>query len=226
MGLTVHYTINFNGTQKRLIDKLGTIRNACLDLPFEEVGVVETTKITKNHIKVFNWLQSNEIPNNTDKNLEMRNLILQMIGTNIEQMIQLGEWKHEDKRHWKEQKPTTIVQLPLWPGEGCEASDLIFEKRGKQWICSSFCKTQYATNFVQCHLLVINLFDMLKNEGFEVDIYDEGDYWETRDLKVLGENINESTAMISSMAETFKKHFGAKNMEAPIDNCKNYMKTE
>ena len=67
---------------------------------------------------------------------------------------------------------------------------------------------------------------MLKNEGFEVDIYDEGDYWETRDLKVLGENINESTAMISSMAEIFKKHFGAKNMEAPIDGCKNYMKTE
>ena len=131
MGLTVNYTISFNGTQKQLIDKLGTIRNACMDLPFEEVGIVETTKITKNHIKVFNWLQSNEIPNNTDKNLEMRNLILQMIGTNIEQMIQLGEWKHEGKKHWKEQKPTTIVQLPLWPGEGCEASDLIFEKRKK-----------------------------------------------------------------------------------------------
>ena len=226
MGLTIHYDISFTGTQKQLIEKLTKIRSACMDLPFQEVGKIKSVKITKNHIKVFNWLQNiTKYPNNSEENLKMRNLIMEMLGTNAWEMVQLGEWKKEDNRHWKEQRPTTLVSLPLWPGEGCENSDIYFEKRNKKWICSSFCKTQYATEFVKCHLLVITLFDMFKKEGFEVEISDEGNYWETRDLKVLAKNINDYTALISGIAESMKNNFGG-NVIAPIDICKNYMDVE
>jgi len=38
MGLTIHYTIEFKGTAKQLQKKLEKVRQACRDLPFEEVG--------------------------------------------------------------------------------------------------------------------------------------------------------------------------------------------
>ena len=123
MGLTVHYTISFTGTEKELTKKLEEIRNACMDLSFEEVGKVKS------------------------------------------------------------------VSLNLLAGEGCENTNLNFEKHGKKWTCKSFTKTQYAKNFAKCHLLVISLFDMLKENGFEVEIYDESDYWETRDLSNLAKNM-------------------------------------
>ena len=228
MGLTIHYDISFKGTKKQLIEKLTKIRSACMDLPFEEVGKVKSVKITRNHIKVFNWLQNiTKYPNNFEENLVMRDLIMEMLGTNTGEMVHLGEWKHEDNRSWRDQKPTTLVSLSLWAGEGCEGSDVNFEKRNKKWICSSFCKTQYATEFVKCHLLVITLFDMFKAEGFDVEIDDEGNYWETRNLKVLAKNINDYTGLISGIAESMKNNFGKNvNVIAPIDNCKNYMDVE
>ena len=224
MGLTIHYDISFKGTQKQLIKKLEKIRSACMDLPFEEVGKIKSVKITKNHIKVFNWIQSMlNYPNNNRDNLNMRDLIMEMLGTSTLEMVQLGEFKQENNRIWRKQKPTTLVSLPLWAGEGCEGSDVNFEKRDKKWICKSFCKTQYATEFVKCHLLVITLFDMFKAEGFEVEISDEGDYWETRDLKVLGKNINDYTGLLTGFAKTLKENFGGNVIVSEIDNCKNYM---
>jgi len=143
-------------------------------------------------------------------------------------MVELGEWKEEGNTHWKVVKPTTMVSLPLMPGEGCESSDLHFQRIRGKYRCKSFCKTQYAKQFVKCHLLVIQLLDMLKKEGFEVDVYDEGEYWQTRDLKVLAKNINESTAVISSVLGGLKSAAEERGMvvDAPIETCKNIMKVD
>jgi len=202
MGLTLHYNIEFNGTAKQLQAKLEKIRQACSDLPFEEVGEkVETVRITKKIIDTWNELQKKcSHPNNSDKNLAKRDREIEKLGVTTWQMTEIGEWKHEDGKHWRETKPTTMVSLSLWPEKGCESADLNFKRRKGKFVCDSFCKTQYAEHFVQCHLLVIQLLDLLKTESFVmVDIYDEGDYYQTRDIAVLAKNINESTAMISSI---------------------------
>jgi len=48
MGLTIHYTIEFEGTTKQLQGELENVRRICLDLPFEKVGErVKTVNITK-----------------------------------------------------------------------------------------------------------------------------------------------------------------------------------
>jgi len=47
MGLTIHYTIEFKSTAKQLQTKLEKVRQACRDLPFEEVGEIGTVKITQ-----------------------------------------------------------------------------------------------------------------------------------------------------------------------------------
>ena len=121
-----------------------------------------------------------------------------------------------------------MISLYLWPGEGCESSELNLQKRKRKFVCSSFCKTQYAEQFVKCHLLVVQLLDMLKAEGFDVDVYDEGGYWQTRDLKVLAKNINDYTSLISSVLGGLKSAAGEKGMvvDAPIEGCKNIMKVD
>jgi hypothetical protein len=226
MGLTIHYKVEFQGTARQLQTKLQQIKSACLDLPFEEVGQVKCVKITPDHIKIFKWLQGMlSYPNNGRDNLKMRDLIMDMLGVQTQQMIELGIWHDEGNRSWQEYEPTTIVSLALWPGEGCESCDLNFYKRGKVFVCHSFCKTQYATRFVDCHLLVIKLLDMLKEAGFKLNVNDEGNYWETRDLEVLAKNINDYTVLLGSVFGCLKqicRESGQKlSVESPIESCKN-----
>lgn len=230
MGLTIHYTIKHRGKKEQLKDKLEKIRQACLDLPFEEVGEVKVVKITKETWTAYKRLQQEcNYPNNTDENLERRDRILEEnFGVTTWQMIEADHYWRGTKLIDCTGKPTTLVGLYLWPGQGCESSTLNFYKRGNKYLCKSFCKTQYAEQFAKCHLLVIQLLDMLKAEGFEVDVYDEGKYWETRDIKVLAKNINESTALIKAILGSLKSAAQQNGMvvEAPITECENYMKVD
>lgn len=229
MGLTIHYTIEFNGTAKQLQTKLERIRQVCMDLPFEEVGEkVETVRITRDTIKIWDWLQEKLSHHKGIDNLAMRDLIMEKLGVTTWRMVELGEWKKEGNRHRRVVKPTTMVSLHLLPGEGCESAEFNFQRIRGKFRCKSLCKTQYAEEFVKCHLLVVQVLDMLKAEGFEVDVYDEGEYWQTRDMKVLAKNINESTAAISSVLGSLQSAAKEKGMvvEAPIEKCQNYMKVD
>ena len=117
MGLTIHYTVEFDGTAKQLQRKLEKIRQHCRDLPFEEVREVETVKITKDIIKIWNFLQEMIAhPNNSIDNMALRDLIMEKLGVTTWRMVELGEWKQEENRYWKVVKPTTMVSLSLWPG--------------------------------------------------------------------------------------------------------------
>lgn len=222
MGLTIHYTIEYKGTVKQLQTKLEKIRQACRDLPFEEVGEVGTVKISQAIIDLWNYHQTR------GNSREERDAAMKELGITPWQMVELGEWKHEGNTSWKVQKPTTMVSLYLWPGEGCESAELNFQRIRGKFVCRSFCKTQYADEFVKCHLLVVQLLDILKADGFQVDVYDEGEYWQTRDMKVLGKNINESTALIAGFLGGLKSAAEEKGMvvDSPIEGCKNIMKVE
>lgn len=145
-------------------------------------------------------------------------------------MIQLGDFCEEENRIWQERKPATVISFGVWAGEGCESTDFNFEKRGERWVCSSFTKTQYAEEFVKCHLLVIKVLDLFVEQGFTAKVNDEGEYWETRDLSKLAKSINEYTQMIQAICGGLKKAAEKTNrdirIEAPIDECKNYMKVD
>lgn len=229
MGLTIHYTVEFDGTTKQLQKKLEKIRQTCRDLPFEEVREVETVKITKDIIKIWNELQKAlSYPNNTDENRTKRDEIMKGLGVTTWRMVELGEWRKEGNVSWKVERPTTMVSLYLWPGEGCESLEFNFQRINGKFVSKSCCKTQYAEQFVRCHLLVIQLLDMLKQDGFAVDVYDEGGYWETKDIKVLAKNINESTALIAGILGGLQSATKGKGIvvEAPIEKCKNIMRVD
>ncbi|GAF97177.1 unnamed protein product, partial [marine sediment metagenome] len=174
------------------------------------------------------WDYYQESGRKRETTMEQRDKHFAELGIIPWQMVELGEWVGEEDVSYKDRKPTTMVSLYLLPGEGCENAELNFQRIRGKYVCSSFCKTQYAEEFVKCHLLVVQLLDMLKAEGFEVEVSDEGEYWETRDLKVLAKNINEFTALISGFLGTVKKMVEEQGMtlDAPIEKCKNFMKVD
>jgi len=223
MGLTINYTIEFSGTARQLEAKLQNIRNKCMDLPFANVGdKVDNVKITKNHIKVYNWLQSQtRCPNNSNDNLAMRDLIMKMFGLDTWTLI-FAQLSAPNRTL----RPTQCISLALWPGDGCESCDLGFFKHHNVWRSRAFCKTQYATHFVQCHLLVIKMLDLLKESGFTVEVHDDGHFWETRDLKTLADNINDYTALIKNIFGTIKTccNKNGFTLQAPIATSENYLK--
>lgn len=221
MGLTIHYKFKFKGTVGELTNKLEQLRQKCLDLPFAEVGKVERKEITKTAIRVWNGTQYQP-----DITTETRDKAIAKFGLDAWNIVKAMDYDNHDCPL----QPCSLVALSLWPGEGCESSDLGFYKRPRQqyWRCREFCKTQYAAEFVRCHLLVVKMIDLAKKVGLEiVDIHDEGEYYETRDINKLAESINASTAMIESVLGVLNAGLPEGTaIEAPIEKSKNYMKTE
>lgn len=220
MGLTIHYEVQFRGSKQALIAGLTAIREKCRDLPFEEVDEVEQKEITLGAIRC--WQNHQSSPEHT---VEQRDRDMALYGLDAWDIIEAIN--HDDTPCLQ---PTFLIGLYLWPGKGCEDSSLRFYKRQRQqvWRCDAFCKTQYAEHFVRCHLLVVTLMDIVKaTEGFTVQVSDEGEYWETRNIETLAENINASTAMIKGVLGSLQQSLpdGA-TIEANISKSENYIKTD
>lgn len=221
MGLTIHYKAKFAGTKEELIAKLEQLRQKCLDLPFAEVGKVFTKSLTSHVIDV--WDSNQYQPNIT---VEQRDEALKEAGFD-DCWFLIKAMDYDAK---PQLQPCEIVGLSIWPGEGCESSNIWFYKRPRQkyWRVREFCKTQYATEFVRCHLLVVKLIDLADELSLGIcGVHDEGEYYKSRDLKKLAESINDYTALISSIFGTIKETMGSGGqVEASIETCKNYMKVD
>lgn len=112
----------------------------------------------------------------------------------------------------------------LWAGNGCEPTNIgLISLDGTNWIGHGFTKTQYAEEFVKCHLRVITILDACKELGILKSVHDEGEYWETRKIEVLGENINGSTAMIMGLAKVLQGSWKMDNVQSAVDDCKNFV---
>jgi hypothetical protein len=96
----------------------------------------------------------------------------------------------------------------------------------KGWCWSSFCKTQYASqygveHFLRCHLTVIRLLDHAKQLGILASVSDEGDYWEKRDIKALTQEVGEWNEGMAGLVGQLKDLFGG-DFAAPITEYSNF----
>jgi len=223
MGLTIHYTIGYKGTADQLLSKLNTIRSQCLDLPVEEVREIEHVHYRKEDLQFyFDTEKKTFYPNNTTKAMQAAEKAYQQKGLDREVLIDLQVFHRITKPQAVE-----LLKWSVWAGKGCEGTAFHFVRQKKTWKCISFTKTPHAEQFVKCHLLVIQVLDLFKEQGFTVKVKDEGKYWETRDLSVLAENINDYTDLLKTLFGSISKQAKEAGMtvEAPITECQNYMKS-
>ena len=120
--------------------------------------------------------------------------------------------------------------------EGHKVATLKTKLNGWRW--GSFCKTQYANspdcgglpNFLQCHLTVIAMLDAAKELGFKVEVSDEGDFWEKRDVKALAAEIGNWDKMIAGLFGAMKDAVAASGtglvVESAMSGRKDFEKLE
>ena len=208
MGLTIHYRLTTELTNPKDVRQLvETIRQHALDLPFKEVG--EVKEFTGNET---DYRSGDE---------EDRWLKIQSSG-----YVAAG-------RGMLAVAPLHVIALPTWPGEGCKYPAFFpSPPKGKKvptrlsgWRWTSFCKTQYASdpkaggveNFLRCHLSVIKVLDFIKQTGLvTVEVRDEGDYWEKRNVAALAKEVGEWNELVAGVVSEFRMEAEGKNIEAPI----------
>lgn len=203
MGITIHWELEVpQGTPKSVAAKLERVRRACLKLPFKEVGNVE------------------HIPPRTCKAVPKR----KKRKDDLYWAVFCARKYVPTGRGYRDVKPLEVVRLPLLAGEECDTTILILARYpGEEgWSGQGNTKTQYATHFVESHLLVIAALDACRAAGILKDVEDEGGFWETRDLKVLAKNLNATTALIQRVFGSLKSC--GWDVTSPIEESQNIMR--
>jgi hypothetical protein len=205
MGLTIHYQLRTSLHKEADVRALvATLREHALDLPFKEVG------------EVVEFQGDDADYQHCQRDDEHRWLKVQTT-----RFVEVSKYHHDVK-------PTHIIAFRTWPGEGCEEANFGFCRYPEKldirppsgpprslatqlagWRWSSFCKTQYASdpacgggaNFLRCHLSIVKLLDFARSSNLiDVEVSDEGGYWEKRNLEELGREVGDWNAMIAALA--------------------------
>ena len=181
MGLTIHYKIRFKGNEIELLKKLNHIQHQCINMGFEEVAEIQYIKYSKEDYEFYSDMERRiSYPNNSRKNIERVTKILKQRGIDRDAMLDFELFNRSTKI-----KEVEMIKFYIWAGKGCESTTLNFFKKGGKWHCRGFTKTEYAADFIKCHSMIIETLDLFKNEGFELEVEDEADYYKTRDYKQL-----------------------------------------
>lgn len=247
MGLTIHYSLALPAktTLPEVRQKVGALRQACLDLPMQEVG----------ELMEFKGEQCNfdRLP----RDHEHRWFLCQADTTVLFRYnrggkpVPVDDW--ENGTYGRSVLPNHIVGFSTWPGEGCEQANIGLSRfpktvsvgnrwspkdhrlkvEGDGWRWHSFCKTQYAReggleNFLRCHLSVVAMLDAAKRLGFNVDVNDEGFYWERRNVADLVKQIGEWDSFLAGFAGALKDAAESKGMaiQSPIMDRKDFERLE
>jgi hypothetical protein len=222
MGLTIHYRLTTELTKPKDVRQLvETMRQHALDLSFKEVGEVKefTGEETDHHggDEEDRWLKIQSSGHVTD---EERHLMV---------------------------APLHIIAFTTWPGEASEPAKYGFFKYpaivpspagGRRlrtkltgWRWGSFCKTQYASdpkaggveNFLRCHLSVVKMLDFLKQSQLvTVEVQDEGEYWDKRDMEALAKEVGDWNELIAGFVSGFRSAAEGKGVHAPITGFPNF----
>jgi hypothetical protein len=111
------------------------------------------------------------------------------------------------------------------PGKGADAASFGFMRRqfdddgSREWFWQGWCKTQYASvhgeqHFLDCHLRMVDMMEYAIQSGIDVTVWDEGQYWETRDRNVLLAELEKMNRLIAGIAG--RVHDSSLSIEAPI----------
>jgi len=214
MGLTVHWQFECNDKPELVSGKLELMRDKAIALGFKEVGKVR--QFIGDECEYERYRKKDETA--------VWSLIQAQGSVLVDERGKVVSESHVGCCGIYV-TPLHAIILDTWPGEGCEAANfglvrypetVPFQPRSHRfvivptglsvgWHWRSFCKTQYAMeggieNFLRCHTMVIAMLDFAKELGILKEVYDEGHFWEKRDLQDLVREIGEWDAYIAAFA--------------------------
>jgi hypothetical protein len=251
MGLTIHYSLKLPAktTPPEVRQKLGALRQHCLDLPFAEVSELLEFRGSEcnfqkrdreDPVRWFLCQSDTDVYFKPDRS--GRPVVVQHV---------------EDGCYARTVLPEMVIGFRTYPGDGCEEANVglsrfpksvIIQNRqtgknrrlpvaaGDCWHWHSFSKTQYANssdcggleNFLRCHLSVVAMLDAAKRLGFDVQVSDEGHFWERRNVADLIKQIGEWDKFIAGFGGALKDAAGSAGMEleSPIFERRDFERLE
>jgi hypothetical protein len=108
--------------------------------------------------------------------------------------------------------PVLAYGFAVAPGRGSEPASFglsrLTDGQPSQWWWHRCCKTQYASNLgdehlLRCHGSLVSLLDAAIELGFEVVVRDETGFWESRDPRTLIDAVAEMNRIVARFAGTF-----------------------
>jgi len=123
-------------------------------------------------------------------------------------------WKHTVIDKFDKNDKTPVKGIIIRPHEKSESLQLITDQQGNlrnvfafefagedsELTYMNFIKTQFAP--VEIHIAVIKLLKYIQQKYISnLDVYDEGDYWQTGDEKILKEKIDFLNGAINQLSE-------------------------
>jgi hypothetical protein len=235
MGLTIHYSLKAKGRETQAMNLVTQLHRTAQDLPFKELGeIVEVAGDACDY-------------NKRDKDDPLRGALIEASGSvRVKGTHRMFTGGMGDS--YVTVIPTRVICFSAWPGDGCEESNFglcqypaeIFspsfgrlKTRMSGWLWKSFCKTQYASNpdcggvanFLRCHLTLVALLDKAKELGCLYEAYDEGGFWEKRDVPALVKEIGSWNQFIAAFGGKLKDVLGD-GLECAISEYPNFEQLE
>lgn len=88
----------------------------------------------------------------------------------------------KDEEEWDYQGLTKGIRIQ--PHENSDPFNLEFDKDN---YIQEYCKTQFAS--VEIHIMLIDFLESIKSNFEQLNVYDEGEYWETHNVEILENHI-------------------------------------
>lgn len=228
MGITIHYETYYKGGETNLRDKLNKLADFARVIGFAEVMPFYTLDYAKDF---------NEIDEHTPVDGE-GHIDGSYRWAKIQARPRFPIFSYKDtpkQRAAKERlhektaknlKRYNGLVLPLWFGEGCEATNLCFIRLGKNrtWKGASFTKTQYAKEYVKAHCGVCTILKAAEKEGIVHSVYDEAGYYETGDITQLIDSGEENLRLIAGFCDALKVTYGEDAIEGAGKDAKDLLK--
>jgi hypothetical protein len=227
MGLTINWEWQGPKSKDEALAVIEKMRQRALDLPFESVSeivhfVEDDARFDRgSQDDEFQWLkiQARQMIWNKDNNSGSQCMPTEILGFQI--LVAPGS------------EPMEVI-LATYP-RTIEITDGTTGKRKRlrtglqNWSGRGFCKTQYASdpqcggvpNFLRAHLSVCRMLDHAKEFGMAVEVSDEGEFFDKRDVPALVKSIGEWNQLIAGFVGALTDAVG-RNVEAPIRSFPNF----
>lgn len=162
MGITIHYSLKFEGTEKEVLEKLKYVKLLSEGLNFKETSEIfelDYSKQSEDNIidETYRWAFIQYTPYWNFPNL-------------------INDANSNNYKGWV---------CSCWYGNGCEPTNigLIRKENENIWHGKAFTKTQYAKNFEAAHMTVCALLKGIEYLGILDYVKDDRNIW--KDFKKI-----------------------------------------